>query len=568
MKKFSQTTLVLLLAFGMLITTIGTVDAQRINHTYLNGGLQFEMNGKIVTPVGIDGKPVLPITYTGVTYLPVRAMGYLLGFGIDYASSTRTVIISSVTAQDPPAFSAENVSNALTPITEAILNANLSFTLDNEKVVPVDANGIPVLPITYEGTTYLPVRALSMLLGIGVNYDETTRKVILDKEESVARAACVNVGAGTQGIATEGKTFIDDQGNEVFIKHGVRAFADKVVEFKVGDPAPIEKFAVPSKALGEPDFVGTDESTWDGSVSLGGGGQITLEFTQACLVDGPGADLHVFEVGPSVEAVKLEISADNKTWIEIGEISGGTSSIDIGPFVKQGEQFQFVRLTDLRQNTGGVTPGADIDAVAAVNSVVISGPSSVEGATNEGPAAKEPVGEAIEADPQPEVEPKTYKDDKNNEITIALGALAFADKVVEFKVGDPVPTEPYRNPLAALGEPDYHLSDKNAVSLGGSGQITLEFTKVYLVDGPGADLHVFEIGPAVEPMELEISKDQVTWIHIGEISGGKSEVDISPYVSQGEQFSYVRLTDLRHHTGGDTPGADIDAVAAVNAIRK
>jgi hypothetical protein len=45
-------------------------------------------------PVGDDGTPVLPISYNGTTYLPVRAMGYLLGLGIDWDGSTKTVLIT------------------------------------------------------------------------------------------------------------------------------------------------------------------------------------------------------------------------------------------------------------------------------------------------------------------------------------------------------------------------------------------------------------------------------------------------------------------------------------------
>ncbi len=44
--------------------------------------------------MGDDGTPVLPISYNGTTYLPVRAMGYLLGLGIGWDHATQTVLIT------------------------------------------------------------------------------------------------------------------------------------------------------------------------------------------------------------------------------------------------------------------------------------------------------------------------------------------------------------------------------------------------------------------------------------------------------------------------------------------
>ncbi len=169
---------------------------------------------------------------------------------------------------------------------------------------------------------------------------------------------------------------------------------------------------------------------------------------------------------------------------------------------------------------------------------------------------------------------KEYKDTKGARIVIPCGKLAFADRVVSFRMGTPAPKDPRAmNPSSTLGEPDY-VSDEadlklpvfTAVTLGCGGSVTLEFTKVRLIDVDGPDLHVFEVGPAVEPTQLEISKDGNTWINIGRISGGKASVDIHNFVAPGDQFRFVRLTDLKEGCGGDWPGADIDAVAAIGCV--
>jgi hypothetical protein len=170
---------------------------------------------------------------------------------------------------------------------------------------------------------------------------------------------------------------------------------------------------------------------------------------------------------------------------------------------------------------------------------------------------------------------REYTDSKGGKVFLPCGKIAFADRFIAFNMGNPAPRDrrAMSPEYSALGEPDY-VSEADelkkpvfsAVTLGCGGSLTLEFTKVRLVDVPGPDLHVFEVGPAVEPTRLEISKDGVNWINIGKKAGGKASVDIHPYVSPGDQFRYVRLTDLKSGCGGDYPGADIDAVGAIGCV--
>lgn len=57
---------------------------------------------------------------------------------------------------------------------------NINVTLNGEAVELVDANGNPVEPFAINGTTYLPVRAVSAALGLDVDWDSTTSTVVLE----------------------------------------------------------------------------------------------------------------------------------------------------------------------------------------------------------------------------------------------------------------------------------------------------------------------------------------------------------------------------------------------------
>ena len=157
----------------------------------------------------------------------------------------------------------------------------------------------------------------------------------------------------------------DAQGNVITFEVGEAAFADTVISFAQGDPHSDQGADMGTLALGVPDYTrGNGGST---AITLGCDGVLRLQFTDNVLVDQPGADLHIFEVGPDVEPTFVAVSTDGETWRDIGQVEGGTASLDISTVADSGEVFRFVQLTDDGENCRGNWPGADIDAIGAIN---------------------------------------------------------------------------------------------------------------------------------------------------------------------------------------------------------
>ncbi|MBW4082056.1 stalk domain-containing protein [Paenibacillus sp. S150] len=61
----------------------------------------------------------------------------------------------------------------------AYLNHSIRFTVNGAAYTPVDNNGKTLVPITYNDTTYLPVRALANALKVPVTFNPSTNQVIL-----------------------------------------------------------------------------------------------------------------------------------------------------------------------------------------------------------------------------------------------------------------------------------------------------------------------------------------------------------------------------------------------------
>lgn len=154
---------------------------------------------------------------------------------------------------------------------------------------------------------------------------------------------------------------------EICLPLGELSFADRVVSFTPGERPSKAPFDYPGSALGPPDYKNTYSADF---ISLGCNGVLITQFTDNVLVDVDGVDLYIFEIGPFVEKTELAISKDGETWIEVGEIEGARSEVDIGPFVEKGDKFYFVRLTNAGTACGGNHSGADIDAIAAVGAEI------------------------------------------------------------------------------------------------------------------------------------------------------------------------------------------------------
>ncbi len=95
-------------------------------------------------------------------------------------------------------------AHAVTNIT-AQLRPDYIIEVDGETQIFYNAQGVVVQPILYEGTTYLPVRAIGELMGKEVHWDGSSRTVSLlqpgtqpeesDSEEEVPQSSYIGTNA-------------------------------------------------------------------------------------------------------------------------------------------------------------------------------------------------------------------------------------------------------------------------------------------------------------------------------------------------------------------------------------
>lgn len=165
-----------------------------------------------------------------------------------------------------------------------------------------------------------------------------------------------------------GKLYRIDRYKSIYFPLGRISFADKLVTFNIGTPAPVQKYRDSIQCLHEPNYLNYQTPNF---ISLGCGGTLTVAFTDNGFMNLQGDDLYIFEVGPSREPAKVAISQNGIDWIYAGQIAGGKSSIELDDAKIDSETvFYYLRITDLRDLCRSKSAGADIDAIGAINSVL------------------------------------------------------------------------------------------------------------------------------------------------------------------------------------------------------
>lgn len=162
---------------GMVIVAL--LVALAVPALAVTGRKQMEVDNTDIH-LHVDGIPVSasPFASGGTTYLPVRAVGEALGMDVRWDGPTHTVYIT-----DPTEPSTTNSNTSSTTVTGKqtidVDYLDIKLVVNGKEVTPKDVNGNVVEPFAYNGTTYLPVRAVGEALGKSVRWEGETKTVHL-----------------------------------------------------------------------------------------------------------------------------------------------------------------------------------------------------------------------------------------------------------------------------------------------------------------------------------------------------------------------------------------------------
>lgn len=118
------------------------------------------------------GNNVYPISYNGSTYLPIRAISALFQEGITWDGEKNTIYLGKGDVDTSSCEESDVRFYVPVDKVEAKIMTDRKIVYKNKTQTFKDANGKVVYPLSYQGTTYLPVRAISNLFGAKIDYKD------------------------------------------------------------------------------------------------------------------------------------------------------------------------------------------------------------------------------------------------------------------------------------------------------------------------------------------------------------------------------------------------------------
>lgn len=181
-KRF--TALALALALVLSLTTGASAAQPKAEQVAasINHDITVEFNGEAKALSNVNGQQVYPVLYGGTTYVPIRAIGYLLGLKVDWEQATRTVLLDKPgdgQTADVKTAKPDSPKKTGTQAIKPTIDPGITVKYNGETQTMKTATGAVVYPMIDGGTTYLPIRAVSNMLGLEVDWEQGTQTVKL-----------------------------------------------------------------------------------------------------------------------------------------------------------------------------------------------------------------------------------------------------------------------------------------------------------------------------------------------------------------------------------------------------
>jgi len=176
-KRYLSTLIVCLaVLFSLPVESFAALEPSKVT-AELRPSVTILVDGQKQSFYDATGKAVYPLLYNGAHYLPVRAIGELMGKNVNWDGATKTISLTSPRVAAATVGKPDTVTKDSAVIVEQ--RPDISIVVDGIKRNFTDANGAPVYPLLNRGTNYLPIRAIGELMGKTVGWDGQTRTITL-----------------------------------------------------------------------------------------------------------------------------------------------------------------------------------------------------------------------------------------------------------------------------------------------------------------------------------------------------------------------------------------------------
>ena len=208
---------------ALLCGAAGAANAPYSVTAELSPNVPVRIDGIVQTFYNVQGEEVHPISYAGTTYVPIRAIGEIMGKNVNWDNTTNTATIAGERTTG-----ATNGTPDTTATEQKItvqMRPDYTIIIDGTARTFRDVNGKVVDPLLYKGSIYLPLRAIGELMGMNVEWDATDGTVFLSGEVTDFDT---NYPTGSTGSTAGNAKISMSEAYEIALNHAGRT-ADEVV---------------------------------------------------------------------------------------------------------------------------------------------------------------------------------------------------------------------------------------------------------------------------------------------------------------------------------------------------
>ena len=153
-----------------------------------------------------DGSAAFALVYEDSTYLPLRAIGEALGKNVNWDEDTKTITLEG--KRETKDSSNKAVEDKAKNISVQV-RKDFTIVIDGKKETFKTSAGKRIYPLLYDGSTYLPLRAIGQIMDKTVEWDNDTKTVTLTSDGFTVTDADTFGGKKDRDTVTDADTFKD-----------------------------------------------------------------------------------------------------------------------------------------------------------------------------------------------------------------------------------------------------------------------------------------------------------------------------------------------------------------------
>lgn len=241
-KKWIALGTTLVMTAAMAIPAMAAIDYETAR---LRPDFTIMIDGKEKNFKRSDGSAAFALVYEGSTYLPLRAIGEAIGRNVNWDEDTKTITLEG--ERETKDSSNKAVEGKAKDVSVQV-RKDFTIVIDSKEQTFRTSAGKEIYPLLYDGSTYLPLRAIGQIMDKNVEWDNDTKTVTLTSEGFTVTDA--DTFGDKKDTVTDADTFKDkgktkdeitaEKAKEIALKHAGLSKAARVKAEKDRDDGRIK----------------------------------------------------------------------------------------------------------------------------------------------------------------------------------------------------------------------------------------------------------------------------------------------------------------------------------------